>query len=173
MLVKKGHSSGDDLPESNRGSDIDYASFVRTRKHYWMDEARKLDSLPPMPNSHAVNLSDNDSEYIVYTSGPDSVVAVFEDSGDVGWFYLYDSRQHRIVNCTHVYNGSDVKVTDSDVNVLWSNDRETGAVAVFAQMRAFLGVTNGVQMREPIRSLATLGIPAEQWPKGFEYALLK
>jgi len=167
------------VPREHQGAEqdsrrsVEYEDFVRTRKRYWMDEARRLDSLANAPDLHAIDLSDDDSDYIVSTTGPDNVVAVFEDSGDVGWFYLYDSLHHRILNCTHVYNGSDAKVTASDVDVLWSDDRETGAVAVFAEMRAFLGVTNGIQMRQPIRSSNTPGIPVDQWPKGFQYALLK
>ncbi len=138
-----------------------------------MDEARRLDSPANVPDLHAIDLSDHDSDYIVSTTGPNNVVAVFEDSGDVGWFYLYDSLEHRIINCTHIYNRSDVGVAASDVDVLWSDDREIGGVAVFAEMRAFLGVTNGIQMRQPIRGSNTPGIPVDQWPKGFQYALLK
>jgi hypothetical protein len=163
--------SHDQNPKADHGPDIDYEDFVRTRKRYWMNQARRLDSTLAAPNSDANDL--NDSEYTVSAAGPDSVFAVFEDEGDVGWFYLYDPLELRILNCTHVYNRSNVRVDSTDIDFFWSDDGHTSAVAVWAQMRAFLGVNNGVQLRAPIQSRDAPGIPANQWPSGFEYALLK
>jgi hypothetical protein len=157
--------------ESDRRRGVEYETFVRARKRYWVDEARRLDPKLTVPSSEAIDVSD--SQYIVSADGPDPIIAIFEDSGDVGWFYLYDSLEHRILNCTHVYNGSDVQVEPADVVLFWSDDRETSAVAVWDEMRAFLGVKNGVRVRAPIRSRDAPGIPANQWPGGFEYALLK
>ena len=155
------------------GRDSQYEDFVRARKLYWMTEAAKLDRTTTPPKLGEINLDGDDSEFIVAADGPNGIVAIFEDSADVGWFYLYDSPKRRILRCTHVYNRSNVQVNAAGVDVLWSDSGETSGVAIWAEMRAFLGVSNGIEIRSPILSAETPGISAGQWPAGFKYALLR
>jgi Uncharacterized protein conserved in bacteria (DUF2251) len=157
----------DDLPVLN------YQDFVRVRKLHWMKEAKNLDSQLVVPALQDVVLNGKDSRFIIDAPSPKGVFGVFEDDGDVGWLYLFRPHEQRILNCTHIYNKSNVSVDADDVDVVWSSDHETCVVAIWAKMRAFLGVSNGIEMREPVLSRDSFGIQFSRWPAGFAHLLPK
>jgi len=154
-------------------SDLSYEDFVRTRKLYWMQEAKDTDPDLQIPKSEEVELSERESGFIVFAAGRGGVFGVFEDDGETGWFYLYRAEESRIFRCTHVYNRVRVSPGADDVDVVWSSDYETCAVAIWAQLHAFLGVTNGIEMRQPLLSNETYGFNVSDWPNGFRHLLAK
>lgn len=154
-------------------ADLCYEDFVRARKIHWKQEAKTLGSNSSIPAFDEVALGDDDSNFVVHAAGPASVFGVFEDAAETGWFYLFSADERRILKCTHVYNRSRVSVDSEDVFVVWSADKGTCAAAVWDQMRAFLGISNGVELRAPIIDKETPGFAADEWPDGFAHLLLR
>jgi hypothetical protein len=161
------------VERTSRNRDFPDEDFVRTRKRHWMQEAQQHDKAVAVPDINQIRLTADDSNFIISAPGATGIEAVFEDSTEVGWFYVYDVVGRRILNGTHVYNRTDVQVDSEDVDVLWSNDPETGAVAIWAEMRAFLGRHDRLQIRAQVKNRNTPGIAADEWPPGFGYAIAK
>jgi len=153
--------------------ELSYEDFVRSRKLYWKSEAKKLGSEVEVPPLDEVRLGDSDSNFIHWSLGPDQILAVFEDADGTGWIYLYDSKQRKILKCTHVYNRSRVSVLPEDVDIIWSKNNQICGVAVWGQFRAFLGFANDIEMRKPIRGRDEDGFYFQEWPDGFAHLLLK
>jgi len=111
-------------------SNLTYEDFVRARKVHWMQKATALDSDVRIPQSEKIELGEDASNFMISAQGPDGLYAVFEDSDEVGWFYIYDSLSKCILKATHVYNRSNVSVGAEDVDVGWSADGEICCVAI-------------------------------------------
>ena len=153
--------------------ELSYRDFVRSRKLYWKSEAKKLGNEVEVPSFDEVEIGDSDSNFIHWSPGPDEILAVFEDDENAGWIYLYDSKQRQILKCTHIYNRSRVDVKSEDVDVLWSDDKQSCGVAIWGQFRAFLGLSNGIEMRKPVTARDEDGFCSANWPDGFAHLLLK
>jgi hypothetical protein len=151
--------------------ELAYEEFVRARKLYWKQEAKSLGTHTALPDSEKVEIGADDSNFILYSPGPDGIFAVFEDSAETGWFYVYAQTQKKILRCTHVYNRSNVAVGEDEVDVGWAADDSACGIAVFGQFRAFLGISNDLEIRKPIMRDDEDGISAGEWPPGFEHYL--
>ena len=81
-----------------------YEDFVRVRKLFWMQEAKRLGSDVTIQRSDEVNLGSEESNFVLSSEGPLGIFGAFEDGHETGWFYLFDVRQGKILNCTHIYN---------------------------------------------------------------------
>jgi hypothetical protein len=146
-----------------------YEDFVRARKCHWMEEARTLGSEVDVPSFERIKLGEDESNFMISAKGPGNLHAVFEDSAETGWFYIYDSLSKCILKATHVYNRSDVNVEAEDVDISWSVGGDVCCAAVWGQMRAFLGVKREIEMRKPITSPGADGFYASEWPEGFAH----
>lgn len=154
-------------------SDFRYGDFVRARKLHWKQEAKSLGSEIEVPDFQQIELGGDDSNFIISSRGPNGVFGVFEDANDTGWLYLFDANRRAILRCLPVYNRSNVAVEADDVIVTWSKDEETCSVAVWDQMRAFLGISNGVEMKKAVLNRESHGFYTNEWPDGFAHLLLK
>lgn len=154
-------------------SDLNYEEFVRARKLHWQGAAKNLKPDLVVPKFDEVPLGNVDRNFMLYAPGPEGVFAVFEDSADAGWFYLYDARQRAIVKCTHIYNRANVVVDEDVVDIGWAADGSACGLAVWGEFRAFLGITNDLELRKPVMSADEAGINASDWPSGFERYLEK
>lgn len=125
-----------------------------------------------VPELAEFELDKNDSAFIHECQGPNGVFGVFEDAVDTGWLYLYSATELRILNSTRVYNRCNVTVDADDVDLVWSSDLTTCGVAIWAQMRAFLGI-DGTELRRPVLSKETPGFQHREWPIGFGHLLPK
>lgn len=154
-------------------SDLSYEEFVRARMRHWQQKTRKdrPDALPPQPGKDA--LDEGASNFMLYAPGPDGVFAVFEDSDETGWFYLYSAKQQAVLKCAQIYNREDVIVDEDVVDIGWTPDGSACGLAVWGEFRAFLGVSNDMEMRKPVMNAEEPGIPASDWPAGFERYLEK
>jgi hypothetical protein len=145
--------------------------FVRARKLYWKQEAKSFGDGVVPPDFEKVEMGANESNFILYSPGPDGIFAVFEDGAETGWFYLYAQSQKKVLRCAHVYNRSNVAVGEDEVDVGWAADDSVCGIAVFGQFRAFLGISSDLEIRKPIVSADEDGICAQDWPPGFEHYL--
>jgi hypothetical protein len=149
-------------------SELSFEEFVRARKLYWQQEAQKPASGVLVLELDKVNHGDDAGSFMLYAPGPEGVFAVFEDSAETGWFYLYGAKQHAILKCAHIYNRADVIVDEGVVDIGWAADGSACGLAVWGEFRAFLGVSKDLRIRKPVMDAEERGIPAGDWPAGFE-----
>jgi hypothetical protein len=157
----------EELPE------LSYEEFVRARNLHWQRKRGGLESGVIDPGFDKGNPGDDASGFMLYAPGPEGVFAVFEDSAETGWFYLYGGKQHAILKCAHIYNRANVLVDEDVVDIGWAVDGSACGLAVWGEFRAFLGVANDLEMRKPVMDAEERGIPASDWPAGFERYLEK
>jgi hypothetical protein len=148
-------------------SELSYEEFVRARRRYWQKEAESRANGMVLPENGGGPAGD-DSSFVLYAPGPEDVFAIFEDADQAGWFYLYGAKQREIFKCAHIYNRSNVAVDEDVVDMGWAVDGSACGLAVWGEFRAFLGVSNDLEMRKPILNAAEDGIPATDWPGGFD-----
>jgi hypothetical protein len=151
----------------------DYEDFLRARIIFWKTEAKKTGSQLSIPATHQIEITPDSSSFGVSSAGPIGIVGILEDDNETGWFYLYEPLSGLILNCTPVYNRVCASVEQDDVDVVWSADNQTCAVAVWGQFYAFLGISNNVRMHRPIQDKDTDGFYFDEWPDGFQHFLLK
>jgi hypothetical protein len=154
-------------------SELSYEEFVRARNLYWQHERKGLESDVVASDSDKGNPGDDARSFMLYAPGPEGVFAVFEDSAETGRFYLYGAKQHAILKCAHIYNRANVLVDEDVVDIGWAADGSACGLAVWGEFRAFLGVSSDLEMRKPVMDAEERGIPASDWPAGFERYLEK
>jgi len=152
----------EELPE------LRYEEFVRARNLHWQGEAKKLGPDVVIPKFDEVPRGNDDSNFMLYAPGPDGIFAVFEDSAESGWFYLYGAKQRAIMKCTHIYNRANVAVDEDVVDIGWAVDGSACGLAVWGEFRAFLGVSKDLEICKPVKNAEEDGIPAGDWPAGFD-----
>ena len=152
----------EELPE------LRYEEFVRARNLHWQGEAKKLGPDAVIPKFDEVPRGNDDSNFMLYAPGPDGIFAVFEDSAESGWFYLYGAKQRAIMKCTHIYNRANVAVDEDVVDIGWAVDGSACGLAVWGEFRAFLGVSKDLEICKPVKNAEEDGIPAGDWPAGFD-----
>jgi hypothetical protein len=149
-------------------SELSYEEFVRARGLYWQKEAKGRANEMIPPENGAVPAGDDSSGFMLYAPGPEGIFAVFEDADQAGWFYLYDAKQREIFKCAHIYNRANVAVEEDVVDIGWAVDGSACGLAVWGEFRAFLGVSTDLEMRKPVMNSEEDGIPATDWPAGFD-----
>jgi hypothetical protein len=149
-------------------SELRYEDFVRARNSHWQRQAEKAESAVVIPDFDKVDGGEGASSFMLYAPGPEGVFAVFEDSAETGWFYLYGAKQRAILKCAHIYNRANVLVDEDVVDIGWAVDGSACGLAVWGEFRAFLGVSNELQLRKPVMDAEERGIPASDWPAGFD-----
>ena len=157
----------EELPE------LSYEEFVRARRLHWQGEAKKLRSDIVIPKFQDFPLGEQDSSFMLYAPGAEGVFAVFEDASETGWFYLYSAKQRAILKSAHIYNRASVIVDEDVVDIGWAADGSVCGLAVWGEFRAFLGVSNALEMRKPVKDAEERGFPAGEWPAVFERYLEK
>ena len=149
-------------------SELSYEEFVRARSLYWQKEAKGLANGMVLPENGGVPAADDSSSFMLYAPGPEGIFAIFEDADQAGWFYLYGAKQREIFKRAHIYDRSNVAVDEDVVDIGWAVDGSACGLAVWGEFRAFLGVSNDLEMRKPVMNAAEDGIPAKDWPAGFD-----
>jgi hypothetical protein len=149
-------------------SALSYEEFVRARKLHWQQEARNAGKETAPPENRALLTEEKDSNFMLYAPGPDEVFAVFEDSDETGWFYLYSAKQRAILKCAHIYNRANVIVDEDVVDIGWAVDGSACGLAVWGEFRAFLGFLKDLEVQKPVMDAEERGIPASDWPPGFD-----
>jgi hypothetical protein len=149
-------------------SELSYEEFVRARNLHWQKEAKSAAKEMVLPENGGMPAGEDSSSFILYSPGPEGIFAIFEDADQAGWFYLYGTKQREILKCAEIYNRSDVAVDEDVVDIGWAVDGSACGLAVWGEFRAFLGVSNDLEMRKPVRNAGEVGIPAGDWPAGFD-----
>ena len=149
-------------------SELSYEEFVRARSVYWQKEAKTAAKEMGLPENGGLPAAELSSSFMLYSPGPEGVFAIFEDSDQAGWFYLYGAKQREIFKCAHIYNRSNVAVDEDVVDIGWAVDGSACGLAVWGEFRAFLGVSNDLEMRKQVMNAAEDGIPVKDWPAGFD-----
>ena len=149
-------------------SELSYEEFVRARSRHWQKEAKNAANGMVLPENGGVPAGADSSSFMLYSPGPEGIFAIFEDVDQAGWFYLYGAKQSEIFKCAHIYDRSNVAVDEDVVDIGWAVDGSACGLAVWGEFRAFLGVSNNVEMRKPVMNAAEDGIPATDWPAGFD-----
>ncbi|HEY2547282.1 MAG TPA: DUF2251 domain-containing protein [Candidatus Acidoferrum sp.] len=149
-------------------SDLSYEDFVQARERHWQQKANAAPQAVVQPENGAVAKTETSGKFMLYSPGPEGFFAVFEDSGDSGWFYLYGAKQHAILKSALIYNRANVLVDEDVVDIGWAPDGSVCGLAVWGEFRAFLGVSNAVELRKPVRDAEERGIPSSEWPAGFD-----
>ena len=149
-------------------SDLSYEEFVRARELHWQQEAKNAGKSVVSAEKGTTSATQNASNFMLYAPGPEGFFAVFEDSDQTGWFYLYSAKQKKILRCADIYNRANVIVDEDVVDIGWAVDGSACGLAVWGEFRAFLGVSNDLEMRKPVMNAAEDGIPAPDWPAGFD-----
>jgi hypothetical protein len=139
-------------------SELSYEDFVQARKMHWQQA----------PNGAARAKDEDSSNFMLYAPGPEGFFAVFEDSSETGWFYLYGAKQHAILKSAHIYNRANVLVDEDVVDIGWAADGSACGLAVWGEFRAFLGVANDLKIGKPVMDAEERGIPSAEWPAGFD-----
>jgi Uncharacterized protein conserved in bacteria (DUF2251) len=165
-VLNGGLALGDSMTEEL--SELSFEEFVRARKLYWQQEAQEPEAGVLVPEFRKGIRGDAASNFTLYAPGPEGVFAVFEDSAETGWFYLYGAKKHAIIKCAHIYNRANVIVDEDVVDIGWAADGSACGLAVWGEFRAFLGVSNDLKIRKPVQDAEERGIPAGDWPAGFE-----
>jgi hypothetical protein len=148
--------------------ELSFEEFVRARKLYWQQEAKNAGNEVAVPEKVRALDGEDTGNFMLYAPGTEGIFAVFEDSDQAGWFYLYGAKQREIFKCAHIYNRSNVAVDEDVVDIGWAVDGSACGLAVWGEFRAFLGVSNDLEMRKPVMNAAEDGIPAKDWPAGFD-----
>jgi hypothetical protein len=149
-------------------SDLGYEEFVRARKLHWQQGAKNAGTGVVPPQNDAALDGEPVSNFMMYAPGPQGIFAVFEDSDQTGWFYLYSAQQKKILRCADIYNRANVFIDEDVVDIGWAVDGSASGLAVWGEFRAFLGVSNDLEMRKPVMNAEEDGIPATEWPAGFD-----
>jgi hypothetical protein len=149
-------------------SDLSYEEFVRARQRHWQQQVKRNSPDAVLPELERTSLGEDVSNFMLYARGPEGFFAVFEDSDDTGWFYLYGVKERAILKCTHIYNRANVAVEADVVDIGWAIDGSACGLAVWGEFRAFLGVSGDLEMRKPLMNAVEDGIYASDWPPGFE-----
>jgi hypothetical protein len=148
-------------------SELSYEDFVQARKQHWQQEAKGGQGAP-MPENGAAAAGEGSSNFMLYAPGPQGFFAVFEDSIETGWFYLYGAQQHAILKSAHIYDRANVLVDEDVVDIGWAVDGSACGLAVWGEFRAFLGVANDLKVAKPVKDAEERGIPSREWPAGFD-----
>jgi len=149
-------------------SELSYEEFVRARKLHWQREPKNGGKEAVAAENDTVPIGENSSNFMLYAPGPEGMFAVFEDSGETGWFYLYSVQQKKILKCAHIYNRANVAVDEDVVDIGWAADGSACGLAIWGEFRAFLGVSKDMEIRKPVMNAEEDGIPAGDWPAGFD-----
>jgi len=153
----------EELPE------LSYQEFVCARKLYRQQEAKNAAQGGAAKSLEKAPLVDEDSKFVLYSAGPEGVFAVFEEFDDAGFFYLYDAKRRTILKAAHIYDRKNVAVEEDIVDIGWAADDSSCGLALWGEFRAFLGISNNVELRKPMTDSEERGIPVSEWPAGFEH----
>lgn len=152
-------------------SELNYQDFVRARKLHWQQDETSAATAQPALEKAA--LVDEDSNFILYSDGPEGIFPVFEDSDQTGCFYLYDSKQRKILKAAQIYDRANVTVGEDVVDIGWAADESACGLALWGEFRAFFGLSNDLLLLKPVADPEERGIPTAEWPAGFEHYLEK
>lgn len=108
---------------------------------------------------------------MLYSAGPDQILAVFEHTEQSGWFYLFDATQGRVLKGAHIYDLESEGISEEFVDIGWAADDSACGLALWGEFRAFLGISDDLEVSKPMTSADEEGIPSSQWPAGFEHYL--
>jgi hypothetical protein len=147
--------------------ELGYEDFVHAREQYWQKKEGTPQSASQTENG-AIAKSDDTGNFMLYSPGPEGFFAVFEDSVESGWFYLYGAKDHAILKSALIYKRANVLVDEDVVDIGWAVDGSACGLAVWGEFRAFLGVANDLELRKPVMDAEERGIPSTEWPTGFE-----
>jgi hypothetical protein len=154
-------------------SELSYQNFVLARKLHWQQEARNAAKDAPLQGLGKSSIVDEDSNFILYSDGPEGIFAVLEDFDQTGWFYLYDAKERKILKAAHIYNRANAAVEEDIVDIAWAADDSACGLALWGEFRAFFGLSNDLQLRKQVLDSEERGIPPAEWPAGFEHYIEK
>ncbi|MGB2589364.1 MAG: hypothetical protein WAJ96_01850 [Candidatus Acidiferrum sp.] len=154
---------------NEEAAELSYEEFAEARESYRRQATRGMAG----SGTGSASRSEESGSFVLYSPGSKGIFAVFEDSEHLGCFYLYDAMQKKILKSADIYDRTHVGVDEDVVDIGWAEDGSACGLAVWGEFRAFLGVSNDLQLRKPVMDTEERGIPAQDWPAGFERYLEK
>src|SRR5215469_17661686 len=96
---------------------LDQNQFIRARQRYWKRMAKRIDPGAEISGEAETPIETN---FVLHATGPHDLFAVFEDNGETGYLYVYDSNGQRVAEHLLIYDRSkEVDVVAGDVWVGW------------------------------------------------------
>ena len=149
-------------------SELSYEEFVQAREQHWRKKANAPEPDEAQVENAPAAKSEDGGNFMLYSPGPEGFFAVFEDSVESGWFYLYGAKDHAILKSALIYKRANVLVDEDVVDIGWAVVGSACGLAVWGEFRAFLGVANDLELRKPVMDAEERGIPSSEWPAGFD-----
>jgi hypothetical protein len=147
------------------GNYVNQGEFIRARQRYWKKKSQEGEPSLPLLSDNKTPIETN---FIVCEAAADCMFGVFEDEGDTGYLYIYNTDKHTISHHLHVYNRSKkVDVKPPDVEVLWSENKSKCGVTIWSKMRGIIDLSKDRPARIWLESRRTPGIDDEEWLAGF------
>ncbi|HZR30119.1 MAG TPA: DUF2251 domain-containing protein [Terriglobales bacterium] len=156
-------------PEGLKGFEdyLDQKQFIQARQRYWKEMVKQHE-----PNAQPGGEDETpiETNFIVYSKGPNGWFAVFEDDGETGYLYLYNSEHQKVARHLHIYDCSEkLNVAAKDVKVMWSKDGTKCGVMIWNKMRGIINL-KGAEGRVWMENRDTPGIGDQEWLSGFDSA---
>lgn len=151
--------------------DLSYEEFVEARESYrrqLVEKNSSVTAVSPKQEFAGREAGSEDPSFVLYSAGPEGFFAVFEDAQRAGTFYLYNAAEKRILKSAGIYDRAHVAIDEDVVDIGWAEDGSVCGLAVWGEFRAFLGATKNLELRKPVTDSEDRGIPAQNWPAGFE-----
>lgn len=149
---------------NDKNPELNFQEFTQARREFLAQKA-----------AHAPASEKNDGKSVLYSAGPGHLFAVFENSVQDGWLYLFDAKRRSVIKGVAIYESQSVasEIDEDVVDIGWAADDSVCALALWGEFRAFLGVANDLQVCKRLASAEDDGIPFAEWPAGFDHYLEK
>ena len=107
--------------------------------------------------------------FIIDATGPSGLAGVFEDDGETGYLYLYETEARNVLRHLHVYDRSPaLRLSAADVRVKWNADFGKVGVIICGKMRGIIDLHNSREGRVWMESPKSPGIEDAAWLRGFD-----
>ncbi len=150
-------------------SELSYDEFVRARKLHWRQEPKKRQERSGSGQKMA-RTSGGERTTVsccMRRARKEFLPCLRIPVKPVGFISTASSRR-TILKCAHIYNRANVAVDEDVVDIGWAADGSACGLAVWGEFRAFLGVSKDLEIRKPVVNAEEDGIPAGDWPAGFD-----
>jgi hypothetical protein len=145
---------------------LDQNQFIRGRQNYWKKKAKEYEpDIKPRPEED----TPIETNFVLYDKGLGPWFAVFEDEGETGYLYLYDSARRNVLQHLQIYDqAKTLDVAPEDVEVVWSADGAKCGVIIWNKMRGIIDRVKTQEGRVKLDSRESPGIGDKEWLKGFD-----
>ena len=165
-LNLSGYLLGEFVQQSQLEHQMNHVEFLQTRQKYWKNMVATYEPNVELLQEGQTSL---ETTLVVFAKGPRATFAVFENDGESGYLYVYDSSQHTVKQHLHLYDRvPGLEPTEEDVKVLWTRDGNKCGVLIWGKMRGVMDLANQTEGRAWLERRDTPGISQRNWLEGFD-----